>query len=190
MDLATKNLEDDHIYILRLIDVLETMTKHPAPEIADLEEAVELIKNYADGLHHAKEENLLFPLMAERGFSITQGPVAVMLHEHTLGREYVRGMSENIQLLKDGDLSALNLVTANILGYSELLQNHIYKENNILFSMADSALSESDHHSLNQQFENLNECTPNHKKSDFIARIVRLEQTYIQSTVNLQSIKF
>ena len=179
MNFATQNLENDHIYILRLIDVMESMTTHLAPEIAHLEEAVELIKNYADGLHHAKEETLLFPLMAEHGFSSAQGPVAVMLHEHSVGRQYVKGISENIQLLKDGDLSALNLVFANIHGYCELLQGHIYKENNMLFRMADNALSDSDQQSLFQQFELLeNEGGSNSTKVDFIARIVRLEQDY------------
>ena len=48
MHYATQNLEDDHIYILRLIEVMESMTKNPIPEIVHLEEAVNLIKNYAD----------------------------------------------------------------------------------------------------------------------------------------------
>ncbi len=189
MNYATQNLEDDHIYILRLIDVMETMTKHPAPEIADLEEAVDLIKNYADGLHHAKEETLFFPLLAERGFSLIQGPVAVMLHEHTIGREYVKGVTDNIQLVKEGDLSSLNMVYANIHRYCELLQSHIYKENNMLFRMADNALSAADQQSLFNNFEDLeNPTISNHKKSDFIARIIRLEQAYNLASKNLQSI--
>ena len=179
MNFATQNLEDDHVYILRLIDVMESMTAHSFPAVTHLEEAVALIKNYADGLHHSKEETLLFPLMAAYGFSSTQGPVAMMLHEHTIGREFVKGISDNIELLKEGDLSAFNLVSANIKGYGELLQNHIYKENNMLFRMADNALTDSDQQSLFQQFEKLeNEGGSNHTKSDFIARIVRLEQAY------------
>jgi len=179
MNQATQNLEDDHTYILRLIDVMEKMTTHASPEITHLEEAVDLIRNYADGLHHAKEENLLFPLLGERGFSSTQGPVGVMLQEHRAGREFVKGISENIQLLKEGDLSALNMVFANIHGYGELLQNHIYKENNMLFRMADNAFSDSDQQSLYQQFkqlENLNKS--NQTKDDFIERIALLEQSY------------
>ena len=179
MNHATQNLEDDHTYILRLIDVMERMTTRAAPNIDDLEEAVDLIRNYADGLHHAKEENLLFPLLGERGFSSTQGPVGVMLQEHRAGREFVKGISENIQLLKEGDLSALNMVFANIHGYGELLQNHIYKENNMLFRMADNAFSDSDQQSLYQQFkqlENLNKS--NQTKGDFIERIALLEQAY------------
>ena len=179
MNHATQNLEDDHTYILRLIDVMERMTTRAAPNIDDLEEAVDLIRNYADGLHHAKEENLLFPLMAERGFSNTQGPVAVMLQEHTLGRAYVKGISENIELLKEGDLSALNMVYSNIHGYGELLQNHIYKENNMLFRMADNAFSDSDQQSLFKQFEQLeNQSKSDLKKSDFTKRITLLEQAY------------
>ena len=189
MKYATQNLEDDHVYILRLIDVMEAMTKNLVPEISHLEEAVDLIKNYADGLHHAKEETLLFPLLAERGFSPTQGPVAVMLHEHTEGRAYVKGISENIQLVKEGDLSSLNMVYANIHRYCELLQSHIYKENNMLFRMADNALSAADQQSLFNNFEDLeNPTISNHKKSDFIARIIRLEHDYNLASANLQSI--
>ena len=179
MNNATKNLEDDHIYILKLIDVMETMTGSTEPVVFDLEEAVDLIKNFADGLHHAKEESLLFPLLAERGFSTQQGPVAVMLHEHSQGRNYVKGMSENIRLLKEGDLSSLNMIYKNMLGYGELLRNHIAKENNMLFKMADNALSGKDQQSLFNQFEQLeNPGLPNSKKNDFIARIEKLVQVY------------
>jgi len=179
MNSAIKNLEDDHAYVLKLIDVMEVMTESSEPVIADLEEAVELIKNFADGLHHAKEEALLFPLMAERGFSTQQGPVAMMLHEHTQGRNYVKDMSENIQLFQDGDLSALALVYRNMLGYGELLRNHISKENNVLFRMADNALSENDQQTLIEKFQKIESSDlPNNQKKDFIARIEKLNQAY------------
>ena len=161
---------------------MQAMKECPAPEVEHLEEAVALIRNFADGLHHAKEESLLFPLMAERGFSVTQGPVAVMLQEHTIGRAFVRGIDENIQLFKEGDLSALNLIYSNMNGYSELLQNHIYKENTMLFRMADNALSQSDQDSLSTQFEKIDiQSTNNNSKSDYLARISNLEHVYMHA---------
>jgi len=179
MNYATRNLENDHEYILRLIDVMEIMTTTGEPDAAQLEEIVDLIRNFADGLHHAKEESLLFPLMAQRGFSMTQGPVAVMLQDHTAGRNYVKGIAENIALFKKGDLSALNLINYNMLGYIELLRNHISKENNVLFRMADNALTATDQQSLIGQFEQLeDQSNPNNRKRDFIARIERLIQAY------------
>ena len=65
MNTATKNLENDHVNILRLIDVMEKMILVKSKNIEHFENTVSLIKSYADGLHHSKEENLLFPLMVK-----------------------------------------------------------------------------------------------------------------------------
>lgn len=153
MNTATKNLEDDHVHILRLIEVMDRIIGADDPDISHIESIVDIIRNFADGLHHAKEENQFFPYLAKRGFSPEQGPVAVMLHEHTLGREYVKGIADNVELYKSGSAAALNDIYSNMSGYAGLLQNHIGKENNILFRMADRALSEEDHAILLREFE-------------------------------------
>lgn len=180
MEYATKNLENDHVSILKLIEVMETMTTM-IPVIEDLEEVVDLIRNFADGLHHAKEESLLFPLMGERGFSMTQGPIAVMLNDHIQGRNYVKGMAENISLLNDGDTSAIKAIYENMLGYGELLTNHIAKENNILFRMADNTLFTEDHHSLLRQFGEIeSQVKSTNTKGDYLARIEKLAEKYLE----------
>jgi hemerythrin-like domain-containing protein len=153
MNTATNNLENDHVHILRLIDVMEHITHTVNPDITNLERIVDIIRNFADGLHHAKEENIFFPLLSQRGFSTTQGPVAVMLHEHTLGRNFVRGIAENISRYKGGNSDSLNEIYFNMNGYAELLRSHISKENNILFRMADNALSDSDQADLLVKFK-------------------------------------
>ena len=118
---ATKNLENDHVQILRLIDVMEAITRTETPVEGHLETIVGLIRNFADGIHHEKEEQLLFPLMAERGFSLEQGPVAVMLNDHAEGRIYVKGMSEGIDRYKNGDEGAIALIFLNMQGYIEVI---------------------------------------------------------------------
>ncbi len=60
-----------------------------------------------------------------------------MLSEHIQGRNFVKGMAENIALYKEGDMPALEQVFINMTGYVNLLRTHISKENNILFRMAD-----------------------------------------------------
>ncbi|NJK98111.1 MAG: cation-binding protein, partial [Bacteroidales bacterium] len=67
MKTATQNLEDDHAFILQLTDVMELMVNQQTKSIQDIETVLSLIRNYADGFHHAKEENLLFPLMTQKG---------------------------------------------------------------------------------------------------------------------------
>jgi hemerythrin-like domain-containing protein len=182
MDTATRNLENDHIQILKLIDVMDVIVKRPDANVSHLEEVVELIRRFADGLHHAKEENLLFPLMAEKGFSMQQGPVAVMLMDHEQGRAFVRGMAENIQLYKAGQLSALNLIYSNMSGYSDLLTNHIAKENNVLFRMADNAFTTEDHQSLIEQFAVIDSGSENDPTGlDYAERIETLANQYLKS---------
>ena len=85
MNTATKNLEDDHVHVLKLTDVMKTVTRTENPDIDHIESIIDIIRNFADGLHHAKEENHFFPALEKKGFSPQQGPVAVMLHEHMEG---------------------------------------------------------------------------------------------------------
>ena len=114
MNGATQNLENDHVSILKLIEVMNCMVNLPDANVTHLQEVVALIRNFADGLHHAKEETLLFPLMEAKGFSRQEGPVAVMLMEHEQGRAFVRGIADQIQFYKSGQPGALNLLYANM----------------------------------------------------------------------------
>jgi hemerythrin-like domain-containing protein len=179
MSTATKNLEDDHVHILKLIEVMERVIGSENPDVSHLESIVDIIRNFADGLHHAKEENEFFPFLSKRGFSLSQGPVAVMLHEHIQGREFVKGMADNISLYKGGNNSALGRIYSNMAGYAELLKNHIGKENNILFRMADRALSETDNEELLKQFEKAEKThVAGSPSADYINRIDQLASSY------------
>lgn len=179
METATNNLENDHVHILKLIDVMDHIVVNKSSDISHLESIVEIIRNFADGLHHAKEENLFFPFLATKGFSLQQGPVAVMLHEHVLGRNFVKGISANIELLKKGDKSAIGEIYNNMKGYADLLRNHIGKENNILFRMADNVLSGEDHHQLLYRFEEAEKAhTSSAGSKEYILKIDELASCY------------
>ena len=122
MNTATQNLENDHIYILRLTDVMLAMVEKQSDNTEHFELVINLIRNFADGTHHAKEEDLLFPLMGEKGFSPDNGPVAVMLHDHEEGRNYVKRTSAGIQEYKNGNAGALQTIYENMSGYAQLLK--------------------------------------------------------------------
>ena len=179
MNTATKDLENDHIHILRLTDVMEKITKTDTPDFSDLEAVVYLITNYADGFHHGKEEKILFPALEAKGFSPNQGPVAVMLSEHIQGRNFVKAMAESIALYKKSDTPALEQVFINMTGYVNLLRNHISKENNILFRMADKVLSEADHETLLNKYASVTPVTENGGDiPEYLSDIERLEKKY------------
>ncbi|HEX2968295.1 MAG TPA: hemerythrin domain-containing protein [Bacteroidales bacterium] len=176
MKKATQNLEDDHVHILRLTEIMEQITYDSDPDVNNLESIVDIIRNFADGLHHAKEENIFFPYLAERGFSISNGPVAVMINEHVTGRNFVQGMADNIKLYKEGNNQALKSVYRNMRGYAELLRSHISKENNILFRMADRVLSDDDNENLLTGFSHTED--RGIKASEYINKIENLAVLY------------
>jgi hemerythrin-like domain-containing protein len=179
MDTATRDLENDHEYILRLIAVMEIMVLTVSTDLKHIEMVVNLIKNYADGYHHAKEENLLFPLMVKKGFSMEQGPVSVMLHDHEQGRKFVKGMSDEIVNFKNGDISALTELYEHMQGYIDLLRAHIGKENNVLFRMADKALAPEEQQALLKSFKVIEERDyANGRLGRFITEIEGLEAIY------------
>lgn len=176
---ATADLEKDHIHVLMLCDVMEEITKGEKADPAHLESVVSLIRNFADGLHHKKEEDLFFPKLAEKGFSPTQGPVAVMLHEHVQGRNYVKAISDNIPLYKSGDQNAKKAIYASMLGYASLLRDHIAKENNILFRMADNALSGDEQQALLEEFSKIEKIhAPGGNSSTYKSQIEDLARIY------------
>ena len=152
METATKNLENDHEYILRLIRVMEKMVLEISTSLKHIELVVSLIRNYADGFHHEKEEKLFFPFLVKKGFSNEHGPLPVMIHEHEEGRKFVKEMVSEIANIKNGDESSLTILYENMQGYIDLLRAHIGKENKVLFPLADKVLTQEDQKELLKEF--------------------------------------
>ncbi|MCX5790223.1 MAG: hemerythrin domain-containing protein [Elusimicrobia bacterium] len=153
----TEMLKQDHREIERRLAALsgmcDRMEAGQAVPVAGLEEAVEFIRTFADKRHHGKEEDLLFPALAEAGLPRDAGPVAVMLAEHEMGRQFVRALAAAVSAYKGGDESVTAEIVENARGYISLLTQHIFKEDNILFPMADSVLSPEKQEELTEAFE-------------------------------------
>ena len=120
-----------------------------------MEAMLEFLITFVDKCHHGKEEKLLFPALVNKGIAKENGPVGVMLAEHVSGRNFIKGMSDAITAYRNGNTRVIPQIVDNARGYIVLLNQHIMKENNILFRMADNALSESEQNELFNAFEEL-----------------------------------
>ena len=110
--------------------------------------APRFFSQFADKCHHAKEEDLFFPRLKERGIPEERGPIGVMLHEHVLGRDCVRRMREAAEA---GEFDQVKFAAA-AREFIPLLGQHIFKENNVLFKMAEQVLSPADDVELDVRF--------------------------------------
>jgi len=95
------------------------------------------------------------PLSGDRGQRLPARRRADRRHayEHEQGRARVRGMDENIEPAAAGDAAALGRFIEHAEGYLTLLREHIYKEDHILFQLADRAFSEEDQQRLLAAFQ-------------------------------------
>jgi len=103
----------------------------------------EFLKVFADTCHHAKEEELLFPAMVASGIPKEGGPIAVMLAEHTVGREHVRAFGDAVSRYANGDTAAAKDIVDHARAYIALLTQHIEKEDKVLYPLADRILPQS-----------------------------------------------
>jgi len=142
---AIEILMDEHRRIEQVLGSLETFAFEVAagraaerPLLADY---ASFFREFADAAHHAKEEDLLFARLLERGFSRENGPVAVMLYEHKAGRAHVSALREVGRA--SGPIGAVEtqLVLEHASAFVPLLRTHILKEDRILYPMAERFLS-------------------------------------------------
>ena len=143
----TDILRHEHELIMMVLDAAErearAIANGGAADADRLAGFVDFIRNFADHCHHAKEEDVLFVRMGERGFPREVGPVAVMLHEHELGRAHVAAVADNIAAAAAGDAAARAVVAERLAGYASLLRQHIFKEDRVLYPMAERTLPAS-----------------------------------------------
>ncbi|MBM4465666.1 MAG: hemerythrin [Chloroflexi bacterium] len=153
----TDILKHEHQIILLVLDAAEREVQQiqntAEVRTEKLDKMLDFFRNFADRCHHAKEEDLLFVKMQERGIPTAGGPIAVMLHEHDEGRRRVKAVAEALPQAASGDASAIASVTSNLSAYVQLLRAHIGKEDNILYPMADRVFTPQDQQALAAEFD-------------------------------------
>ena len=143
----TQALVNEHRLILRMIALLECN----APLTANgtysnwqfYLDGVDFIRNYADSFHHAKEEDVLFEALVKNGMPRENSPIAAMLMEHGQGRAFVKAMEAATLEALDGQTDRERSIADNALAYAALLREHISKEDEILYPLAERVIPDT-----------------------------------------------
>lgn len=143
----THTLVIEHQLILRMIALLEKNA--PRTAAGDYlnwqfyHDGIDFIRQYADRFHHAKEEDVLFRALVDNGMPKDNSPVAAMLMEHDQGRSFVRAMEAAVHTAETGRSDCYQAIADNALGYAALLRDHISKEDDVLYPLAERVIPES-----------------------------------------------
>jgi hemerythrin-like domain-containing protein len=117
------------------------------------ERMFEFLGTFADRRHHQKEERCLFPVLGAHGVALDRGPIGVMLQEHCTGRALIAHMKRATRARVDGDTKWVGQFVDAARAYVDLLSEHIQKEDNVLFRIAQSLLDERSMLELQEEFD-------------------------------------
>ncbi len=160
---TSKILVEEHKNILKVADAMERRCDKESFENTDedfFRKVIDFIRNYADKFHHAKEEDILFKEFvkcAEEG-CVHCNPVEQMLIEHDIGRRAVRKIEQGL------DEKNLKKVKEGALEYSNIIREHIFKEDNIMYPMADDAISKEVQEKILKKFKEIEKERDSEKK--------------------------
>ena len=181
-----KDLKMEHDAVQMTLKILDKICQgiEKSGEIIDLQhlgELLEFFKVFVDKCHHGKEEELLFPALENVGVSREGGPIGALLHEHQQGREYVQNMNETLSQYTKGNRKAVAEFVKTAKGYISLLNQHIDKENSVLFPLAEKHLSEQAQAKLWEGFEMIETQKIGVGKHDeFHKMLDKLESVYLK----------
>lgn len=141
---ATNILMEEHRVIERVLNTVETAADRleggAAVDPSLFIQTTDFVRGFADGCHHKKEEEVLFKALADFGVPVQNGPIGAMLSDHEEGRRYILRMRSAAERLQAGDTSAERELIEAVRNYVGLLRAHIYKEDRILFPLADQVI--------------------------------------------------
>ena len=140
--MSTESLRKDHDLIEKVVKTMDVTLQllksgKTIPE-SILMPVVDFSKNFTDVCHHGKEEESFFPALEKTGMPRHMGPIAVMLMEHEMTRQIASRMEASAkEYLQTGSSQKL---ASDMQEYIEHVAQHLWKENNRLFVIAEMML--------------------------------------------------
>lgn len=150
-------LTNEHKYILKVVHALsvvdEDLTEGKQVDVNLMQKIVRFMRDFADKCHHAKEEAVLFPAMENKGVPKTGCPLAALRAEHDKGRKLVTTLKEAAEAYAAGSPEAVEEISNAIGGIRQLYPNHIWKEDEMVFPMAQRLFTQDELKKLKTDFD-------------------------------------
>ena len=155
--MGTEDLKHEHNEIGLMLDVLgkicELLDAGENIDPEHLKQLHDFMFAFVDKCHHTKEEEILFPMLKSINGAESKELIYVLIAEHKTGRKYANAIGEAISGHENIYLQDRSKIIKYGRNYIKLLVQHIDKENNVLFPMAEKKLSDEQNQELFEEFE-------------------------------------
>ncbi|HET7734166.1 MAG TPA: hemerythrin domain-containing protein, partial [Paludibacter sp.] len=145
---------------------------------SDIEDIIVFLDFFVDKSHHSKEE-IFYQELSLQEQARENVPVSVMLYEHVLTRKYMNDIKSCIENCKVGNNFSVELLAESLINYIRLINNHISKEENIIFPLAEQVFSDEQQKKISKQFEKIEENAEVHEfKKHYQELLRKLKRNY------------
>lgn len=181
---------NEHKNIKRVLNVIRKLCfkvlNKQEVDINMFYKAIDFVRNYADKHHHNKEEEILFKMMSvELKGKIGEGPIIGMLTEHDQGRLFIRNLENSVRSVLEGNEEAKLDLIANAICYTDLLNRHIDKEDNVIYKFGEENLSEESLIKLEEECKKVEKIAQdNNIQSRYLKLIEELEDYVVTLTID------
>ena len=182
---SIKIMVGEHENIRRMLKVVRSlcykiMTNEDF-DIEDVPKIIDFVRVYADKHHHGKEEDILFKTMNEKIEKLrAAGSITGMYIEHDLGRLFMADLEKAVKDFSEGDDQARLDIIANAVGYANLLDRHIEKENMAMYKFAENMLEEEDKEFVEEESQKIEAAaTDEGLQEKYINLLQELENKYL-----------
>lgn len=156
MGKATEALEREHKLINKAVaamaQIVIQLEFHHAVGSEVLRDLLQFMREFSDQCHHGKEESYFFPYLESKGVPSTGCPLSALKGEHVKSRQLLTELnSAAAAYINDPERNRLTLIQV-LQSLVALYPSHIWKEDYLLFPMADRILAESDQEFLLREF--------------------------------------
>ena len=176
----TENLKSEHNDIIELLKIMskiaESIKSNDVFYPSDIEEIIDFLKHFIEKSHHGKEE-IFYPELILAGVSKENESLSVMKYEHVLARNYLKDINSCVENCKIGNAFSGQLLADSLNNYVVLISNHIKKEEEIIFPMADKELSEEKQIEISEEFERIEEKIVRHGFHDHYHKLLKKLQS-------------
>lgn len=156
---------NEHDVIVKAEKVIKnlanTWENNPEEYAEKVKKLVEFFREYADGYHHRKEEEVLFPAVHDHPDFVLQEIIEEFENHHEDFREYA---AEIIESLNDNDYTRSYKILKQYIG--DLL-DHIAAENDELFVLAENLMDENQLETIYFKFKDIDMELGESRKIDF-----------------------
>lgn len=175
---------DEHTNIRRMLKVVRNVCYRVMTQgeydLDDFPKIIDFIRTYADKHHHGKEEDVLFETMSRSLENVAKsGAITGMYIEHDLGRLYIASLEQALDRFKLGEDEARLDIIGNAIGYTDLLDRHIEKENTALYKLAERMLDDTNKSFVEEECKKVEEkATEAGLQDKYIELVLELENKY------------